>query len=181
MHTEASVHVLIIAALTLALTVPVLARDSSCKNLGKSGKATNVFQTLRKCERLYCSEATKVPATPSALKAMDETLTKQRAALEELGKLMATYEEACAKLVKKFCRDCADFETFQFTHLEINLKMADLHKRELETKDFQPALSKVNSIEGDFGCYKQITDLAESAAPTLFSFRSQFKSVRCSP
>jgi len=112
---------------------------------------------------------------------MDETLTKQRIALLEYHNLVSSYEKVCAKLVKKWCDNCPDFRQFQELYVYVNMKSSDLYELEKATKDFQPTLDKINTVEGDLACYKQVKDLMGEAEPIKRSLANQFKSTKCKP
>ena len=156
--------------------VQAVARDPACQTA--KGKA--VLQTLRSCDRLYCSQP-KEPAIPSAIKVMDDTLTQHEKAFLEMDKMVSSFKRVCAKLTKTFCEDCSDFREFQILHMKIDQKTLELNKLEDGMKNFVPSLNTINTVEGDLACHKHISDLIDRAAPATRELRAQFNQIKCRP
>ena len=60
-------------------------------------------------------------------------------------------------------------------------KMMELWSSEQKAKEFQLALDKIKSVEGDLACFLQVKDLMGTPEPVRKSLNDQFKRVQCRP
>lgn len=94
-------HLTYLIALWLVATVgPSAAQEPPCKAVSKGGA---VLETLRSCDRLYCSPP-KSPATRDALKVMNETLSKSSKLGVDTRRVLDSYTIVCSNLYRTSAR-----------------------------------------------------------------------------
>jgi hypothetical protein len=165
-------------ALWLVATIdPSAAQEPACKAVSKGGA---VLETLRSCDRLYCSPP-KSPATRDALKVMNETLSKSSKLGVDTRRVLDSYKIVCSNLYKNFCEQCPVIEEWRMVGFELHDNFDDMRKLVDGMKDFDPAMNVINSAEGDLACFKQIKDLRAEATTRYTYLVDEFRRLKCVP
>lgn len=160
----------------LCWTFSAHALDPAC------GKGGMVLQRLDQCTRLYCAKQVKEESTREAIKAIDGSVAELQKQVSRLGDQIKKFQAVCQRLTKKFCEDCPDMLEFSDTHGLVEMTVNSSYRTEKKiTGELAQALSKINTIEGDPGCHKQVKEQLDKEISLRDKLIAQFNKTQCMP